>query len=78
MKTHPAIATATACFHAADSSWQAALEATFGSPSAAVEARYSPAGRGEPGSPLRTAFEARRAAQERFTRAWQEANECQS
>ena len=76
-KKNPATATATAAFHTADSIWQAALEATFGSPSAAVGARYSPAGHGEPGSPLRTAFETRRAAQDRFTRAWQEANQCQ-
>jgi hypothetical protein len=76
-KNVPAIATATAAFHTADSIWQAALEATFGSPSAAVGARYSPAGHGELGSPLRTASEARRAAQERFTRAWQEASKCQ-
>jgi hypothetical protein len=72
-----AVATATAEFHAADSIWQAELETAFGGPNGAVEARYTPAGHGEPGTPLRSAFETRQAAQEAFTRAWQKANQCQ-
>jgi hypothetical protein len=45
-KIDPAVASATAEFHAADSIWQAELEAAFGGPRGAVEARYAGRPRG--------------------------------
>lgn len=46
----------------ADETWQTALVVRFGSMRRAADARYTAAGRGEPGSALRIAFEARHAA----------------
>lgn len=47
-------------FREADRAWQRALDAAF--PRDANQARYEARGRGEPGSPLRAAYEARMAA----------------
>lgn len=47
-------------FDAADKAWQEQLEAAFGS-KAGVK-RYTVAGRGDKGTPLRSAYEAREAA----------------
>lgn len=46
-------------FHHADAMWQAALVKRFGTVRRAADARYSAAGRGEPGCPLRAAYDAR-------------------
>jgi hypothetical protein len=58
---------AYAAFVLADDIWQIALECRFGV--AASDVRYIPAGKGEPGSDLRKAYEARESARiewERF------------
>lgn len=49
-------------FAHADEVWQAALVKRFGTVRRAADARYSAAGRGEPGCPLRAAYEARHEA----------------
>ncbi len=55
-KLHDAIRTATA----ADDAWSAELVARFGKD--AGDARYQRRGEGEPGSPLRMAYDARQDA----------------
>lgn len=51
-------------FGAADAAWSVELSRTFGS--RAGDARYTPEGRGEPGSALADAYEARTAALKAF------------
>jgi hypothetical protein len=53
----------TQAFNEADAAWSKLL------PKGIVNARYLPLGRGEPGSALRAAFEARQAAQQAYHRA---------
>jgi hypothetical protein len=48
-------------FTAADAKWHQELVAAWGE-SYAAEARYKPSGRGQEGTPLRAAWEAREAA----------------
>lgn len=47
-------------FQVADDTWSASLRAVFGKD--AGQARYEPRGRGQPGSALRRAYQAREAA----------------
>lgn len=51
---------AAAALQLADDEWQRQLEATFGRH--AGDARYDERGRGEPGTPLRRAYDDREAA----------------
>jgi len=51
---------AAAALQLADDEWQRQLEATFGR--AAGDARYDERGRGEPGTPLRRAYDDREVA----------------
>lgn len=53
-------AVAAAAFQAADDAWQAELDATFGK--AAGDARHEPRGKGDEGTTLRAAYDAREAA----------------
>jgi hypothetical protein len=59
----------TAAFEAADNAWQAELVNTFGVH--ASDLRYTSHGRGENGTALRAAYEARRVASDAWTRAKQ-------
>ncbi len=53
---------------ATDDAWQAELVRCFGKQ--AGDVRYAKAGKGEPGTPLRAAYEARKAAQEAWHAEW--------
>jgi hypothetical protein len=53
--THLTLNTATTAYSKADDDWQAELEKTFGK-NAGTE-RYYDAGKGEPGTPLRSAHD---------------------
>lgn len=55
-------------FEEADRAWSRELRARFGKYGGSVQ-RYTPEGKGEPGTPLRAAYEAREAARQAFTQA---------
>lgn len=68
MDVNARLALAIATFRAADDAWQAEINRTL---PGVVNARYLPAGKGQPGTKLRRLYAARTAAANEHHAAWE-------